>query len=72
MHAGNTDITRVTRYADPKHINDSDEGVISVDRLENRMARMQHEKCNEMIGCQDTRAKGGVTGQRSLILLVVS
>ena len=25
---------------------------------------MQHEECNEMIRCQDTRAKGGVTGQR--------
>ena len=35
---------------------------------------MQHEECNEMISSQDTRAKGGVTGQhrnRSLMLLVV-
>ena len=36
---------------------------------------MQREECNEMISNQDTRAKGGVTGQRrkqrSLVLLVV-
>ena len=25
---------------------------------------MQREEFNEMISCQDTRAKGGVTGQR--------
>ena len=25
---------------------------------------MQREECNEMISNQDTRAKGGVTGQR--------
>ena len=25
---------------------------------------MQREECNEMISSQDTRAKGGVTGQR--------
>ena len=25
--------------------------------------RMQREECNEMISRQDTRAKGGVTGQ---------
>ena len=25
---------------------------------------MQHEECNETISYQDTRAKGGVTGQR--------
>ena len=39
------------------------------------MARMQREECNETISSQDTRAKGGVTGQhrrRSLVLLVVS
>ena len=33
-----------------------------VDRLENRIARMQREECNEMISSQGTRAKGGVTG----------
>ena len=25
---------------------------------------MQREECNEMISSQDTRVKGGVTGQR--------
>ena len=35
---------------------------LSVDRLENRIARMQREECNEMISSQDMRAKGGVTG----------
>ena len=25
---------------------------------------MQHEECNETVSNQDTRAKGGVTGQR--------
>ena len=28
-----------------------------------RIARMQREECNKMISCQDTRAKGGVTGE---------
>ena len=35
---------------------------------------MQREKCNETISNQDTRAKGGVTGQRrkaEIIMLVV-
>ena len=31
--------------------------------IENRIARMQHEECNEMISSQDTSAKDGVTGQ---------
>ena len=33
----------------PKQIHSSDEGVISADRLENRIVRAQHEECNELV-----------------------
>ena len=36
----------------------SNEGVISVDRLENRIAREQHEDCKELVSSQGYEIQG--------------
>ena len=63
-HEGNTAITgvdeirRLESHTSPIQIHSSDKGVISEDRLENRIVREQHGEYSQLVSNQGYKSEG--------------